>query len=233
MLSDNDSGAAQHGSAASGSSAREGDDVAADASGFTGDVLALMSAAASGVYMVLLPATTPDAVHMPSLFGMMGLVCTLALLPLFPLLHYGGIEAFELPPTRSATLSLLVNAATSTVLPDMLLAQAIMMTSPLVATLGLSLMIPLSVFADYVRGLANITPQFFIGTLAVFVGFILEIKAEIGPDAAKEREQQQRLQRAAEEGDELSDAHLVLPASCEETPGPRPAAGDPARHRDT
>jgi hypothetical protein len=211
VLSDNDSGAAQHGSAASGSSAREGDDVAADASGFTGDVLALMSAAASGVYMVLLPATTPDAVHMPSLFGMMGLVCTLALLPLFPLLHYGGIEAFELPPTRSATLSLLVNAATSTVLPDMLLAQAIMMTSPLVATLGLSLMIPLS----------------------VFVGFILEIKAEIGPDAAKEREQQQRLQRAAEEGDELSDAHLVLPASCEETPGPRPAAGDPARHRDT
>ena len=60
----------------------------------------------------------------------------------------------------------------------MLLAQAIMMTSPLVATLGLSLMIPLSVFADYVRGLANLSPQFFVGTLAVFVGFLLEIQAE-------------------------------------------------------
>ena len=102
--------------------------------------------------MVLLPVCVPDAeaVHMPSLFGMMGVVNTLALLPLFPLLHYGGVEIFELPPSRSATISLLVNAATSTVLPDMLLAQAIMMTSPLVATLGLSLMIPLSVFADYV-----------------------------------------------------------------------------------
>ena len=149
-------------------------------SDITGDILALMSAAASGVYMVLLPVCVPDgeSVHMPSLFGMMGIVCTLSLLPLFPLLHYGGIESFELPPTRYAALALLINAATSTVLPDMLLAQAIMMTSPLVATLGLSLMIPLSVFADYVRGLANLSPQFFVGTLAVFVGFLLEIQAE-------------------------------------------------------
>ena len=153
---------------------------AEDTSGITGDVLALMSAAASGVYMVLLPVCVPEgeAVHMPSLFGMMGLVCTLVLLPLFPLLHYGGVEYFELPPTRSATLSLLVNAATSTVLPDMLLAKAIMMTSPLVATLGLSLMIPFSVFADYMRGLANLSPQFFIGTFAVFVGFVLETMGE-------------------------------------------------------
>jgi len=153
---------------------------AAASSGLTGDLLALMSAAASGVYMVLLPVCVPDkdAVHMPSLFGMMGLVCTLALLPLFPLLHYCGVESFELPPSRSATIALLVNAATSTVLPDMLLAKAVMMTSPLVATLGLSLMIPISVFVDYVRGLARLSPQFFIGTFAVLVGFQLESMAE-------------------------------------------------------
>lgn len=179
-------------------------------SGLTGDVLALMSAAASGVYMVLLPVCVPDAetVHMPSLFGMMGVVCTLALLPLFPLLHMGGVETFELPPSRSATISLLVNAATSTVLPDMLLAQAIMMTSPLVATLGLSLMIPLSVFADYVRGLANLTPQFFIGTLCVFIGFLLEIKAEekpqVGISDGEQSEQEQIL--AAPESAEASGA---------------------------
>lgn len=150
-----------------------------NASGATGDLLALMSAAASGVYMVLLPVCVPEKdAHMPSLFGMMGVVCTLAVLPLFPLLHYGGVESLELPPTRSATAALLINAATSTVLPDMLLAKAIMMTSPLVATLGLSLMIPFSVFADYMRGLAHLSPQFFIGTFAVFVGFVLETMAE-------------------------------------------------------
>ena len=144
---------------------------------------------------------------MPSLFGMMGIVCTLALLPLFPLLHYGGVEKFELPPSRSATISLLVNAATSTVLPDMLLAQAIMMTSPLVATLGLSLMIPLSVFADYARGLANLSLQFFIGTVFVFVGFVLEIKSEEGdeaPDAAVDGEGEQLA--LAVEAPEVDDA---------------------------
>jgi len=91
-----------------------------------GDLLALMSAAASGIYVVLLRACVPDenSVHMPSLFGMIGLVSALCFAPLFPLFHYSGVEEFELPPTRSALLAVLFNAVLSTVLPDMLLAQA-------------------------------------------------------------------------------------------------------------
>lgn len=204
-------------------------DAAWDASGVTGDVLALMSAAASGVYMVLLPVCVPEgeAVHMASLFGMMGLVCTLALLPLFPLLHFGGVESFELPPTRSATITLLVNAATSTVLPDMLLAKAIMMTSPLVATLGLSLMIPFSVFADYVRGLANLSPQFFVGTFAIFVGFILEIMAEETP-GANEADEAAKEGEADVEGDGEADGTVPMIEAADErllsSTRPRPNA---------
>ena len=78
-----------------------------------------------------------------------------------------------------------INALLSTVLPDMLLALAVVMTSPLLATLGLSTMIPLSVVADYARGLANLTPRFFVGTLCVFVGFQLENWAEMHAEAAK------------------------------------------------
>ena len=52
------------------------------------------------------------------------------------------------------------------------------MTSPLLATLGLSMMIPLSVLSDCARGLANLTPGFFVGSSAVFVGFQLENWAE-------------------------------------------------------
>ena len=59
-----------------------------------------------------------------------------------------------------------------------------MMTSPLVATLGLSLMIPLSVFADYVRGLARLSPQFFVGTLCVFLSYFLEAYAETPKEEA-------------------------------------------------
>ena len=155
--------------------------------GGAGDLLALMSASASGIYVVLLRACVPDeeSVHMPSLFGMIGLVSAVCFAPLFPLFHYSGVEEFELPPTRSALLAVLLNAVLSTVLPDMLLAQAVVMTSPLLATLGLSTMIPLSVVADYLRGLANLTPVFFMGTVMVFVGFQLENWAEMYADAVK------------------------------------------------
>ena len=82
-----------------------------------------------------------------------------------------------------------MHALLTQVLPDMLLAKAIMMTSPLVATLGLSLMIPFSVFADYMRGLARLSPQFFIGTFAVFVGFVLETMAEEDPNDGNAEEE--------------------------------------------
>ena len=111
-----------------------------------------------------------------------------ALFPLlFPLLHYSGIERFELPPSRQATLALLVNAATSTVLPDVLLAKAVMMTSPLVATLGLSMMIPLSAFADSMRGLARLSPQLFVGPLCIFVSYLLELWEEEPSEAEEGR----------------------------------------------
>jgi len=69
--------------------------------------------------------------------------------------------------------------------------QAVVMTSPLLATLGLSTMIPLSVVADYSRGLANLTPMFFMGTVMVFVGFQLENweEAYTWTDAAKAENQ--------------------------------------------
>mmetsp|Transcript_65402 Transcript_65402/g.108698 ORF Transcript_65402/g.108698 Transcript_65402/m.108698 type:complete len:419 (+) Transcript_65402:49-1305(+) len=146
-----------------------------------GDALALLSAAASGIYCVLLRLFVPDEeqVHMPSLFGSVGFTCSICFLPLFPLLHFSGVETFELPPSRAALGALLVNAILSTVLPDMLLAQAVVMTSPLLATLGLSLMIPLSVVADYIRGYTHLTPGFFAGATAVFIAFQLENWAEM------------------------------------------------------
>ena len=61
------------------------------------------------------------------------------------------------------------------------------LTSPLLATLGLSMMIPLSVVADYARGMANLTPKFFLGTVFVFVGFQLENWAEMRSEAANRR----------------------------------------------
>lgn len=68
---------------------------------------------------------------------------------------------------------------------------AIPCAAPLVATLGLSMMIPLSVFADHIRGLAHLSPQFFVGTFLVFVSYLLESWAE-APDSEEEAEEEAR-----------------------------------------
>mmetsp|Transcript_41170 Transcript_41170/g.90379 ORF Transcript_41170/g.90379 Transcript_41170/m.90379 type:complete len:361 (+) Transcript_41170:390-1472(+) len=190
--------------------AAPGPEGAQDASNsIAGDMLALLSAVSSGMYVVLLRALVPDEdrVHMPSLFGGIGLSAALLFLPLFPLLHFSGVEPFELPPSRSALAAVLLNALLSTVLPDMLLAKAVVMTSPLLATLGLSLMIPLSVIADYIQGLARVSPGFYAGTLAVFIGFQLESHAE-----AKLEEDEQMGDLASDLPDfhpRLSEHHLA------------------------
>lgn len=148
---------------ASSSSSSSGSFVLGDR--LAGKLLAIMSAASSGIYMVLLRACVPDetAVHMPSLFGLLGLTAACAFAPLFPLLHLTGIERFELPRSNAAWGATLINAVLSTVLPDMLLAQAVVMTSPLLATLGLSMMIPFSIVADYVMGVGSLSVGFFVG----------------------------------------------------------------------
>ena len=108
-----------------------------------------------------------------------------------PRAQWEGCGPGRAAPAKAADFCALATpqAVLSTVLPDMLLAQAVVMTSPLLATLGLSTMIPLSVVADYSRGLVNLTPKFFLGTVCVFVGFQLENWAEytdmLHTDAAK------------------------------------------------
>ena len=49
-------------------------------------------------------------VNMPMFFGSVGLFNTVTLLPGFPILHFAGIESFELPPTGRVTSIVLVKA---------------------------------------------------------------------------------------------------------------------------
>lgn len=83
---------------ASGASAVGSASEVAVSTALAGDLLAVMSAAASGVYMVLLRVCVPNEedIHMPSLFGMIGFVSAICFLPLFPILHFSGVEVFVL-----------------------------------------------------------------------------------------------------------------------------------------
>jgi solute carrier family 35 protein F5 len=77
-----------------------------------GDVLALISAVIYGVYATTMKKKIGDEskVNMPLFFGFVGLFGMIVLLPGFPLLHYTGVEKFQLPPTRRVIVVILVSS---------------------------------------------------------------------------------------------------------------------------
>jgi solute carrier family 35, member F5 len=66
-----------------------------------GDSMAFFSAVMYGIYTVVMKKRigNEDRVNMPLFFGMVGLFNVMFLWPGFLILHFTGIETFELPPT--------------------------------------------------------------------------------------------------------------------------------------
>ena len=69
-------------------------------------------------------------------------------------------------------VALLCNALFGSVLSNMLLARAMLLASPLVATVGLSLTIPLAIASDVLRSRGRFSKGLLLGTLAVWCGFL-------------------------------------------------------------
>lgn len=76
---------------------------------------------------------------MPLFFGFVGAFNILLLWPVFPVLDWLGIETFQLPFTPTLWIMVLLNAFIGTFLSDYIWLLAMLMTSPLVVTLGISL----------------------------------------------------------------------------------------------
>ena len=76
-----------------------------------GDVLAFTSAVMYGIYTTLMKKRIGDEsrVDMPLFFGFVGLFNFITLLPGFFVLHFTGIETFELPPTKRILAIVLVS----------------------------------------------------------------------------------------------------------------------------
>ncbi|KFZ16505.1 hypothetical protein V501_02186 [Pseudogymnoascus sp. VKM F-4519 (FW-2642)] len=66
-----------------------------------GDILAFGSAVLYGAYSVVMKkrVQNEDRVNMPLFFGLVGLFNVILLWPGFVILHFTGVETFELPPT--------------------------------------------------------------------------------------------------------------------------------------
>eukprot|EP01065_Artemidia_motanka_P032051 TRINITY_DN3905_c4_g3_i1.p1 TRINITY_DN3905_c4_g3~~TRINITY_DN3905_c4_g3_i1.p1 ORF type:complete len:448 (+),score=143.21 TRINITY_DN3905_c4_g3_i1:97-1344(+) len=159
-----------------------------------GDLLALLSAFMYGVYTVLLKLRLPadTDVRMPIVFGFVGLSVLLCCWPLLLVLNATGAENFEWPAPRVLGW-LVLNTAVGTNLSDVIWARAVVLTSPLVATLGLSLTIPLGMVSDVILHGKAFSLEYVGGSCLVLAGFVLancadSLWAHIRSKKAQERE---------------------------------------------
>ncbi|KAI9245070.1 thiamine-repressible mitochondrial transport protein THI74 [Sporodiniella umbellata] len=140
-----------------------------------GDALALIGAVFYGCYTILLKYKigNEERIDMSLFFGFVGAFNIVLLWPIIPLLSYLGLESFQLPTNATLWVVVFLNAFVGTFLSDYLWLLSMLMTSPLVVTLGISLMTPLALLGDTL--LKGIVPsfQYFVSTSLVLFGFFV------------------------------------------------------------
>ncbi|KAI1125362.1 hypothetical protein F5Y10DRAFT_247255 [Nemania abortiva] len=138
-----------------------------------GDAMAFFSAIVYGIYVVVMKIRigSEDRVNMPLFFGLVGTFNVLLLWPLFPLLHYTGIEPFELPPDGKIWAIILLNSVSSFI-SDISWAYAMLLTTPLVVTVGLSLNIPVSLIGEMIQYNQYSSFVYWVGAVIVVISFL-------------------------------------------------------------
>lgn len=138
-----------------------------------GDAMAFCSAIIYGIYTIVLKAKvgSESNVNMPLFFGLVGFFNAIFLWPIFLILHFSHLEAFHFPPTSRVWTIVLVNGMSSLV-SDIAWAYAMLLTSPLVVTVGLSMTIPLSLIGQIVLDGQYSSFVYWIGAAVVFLSFV-------------------------------------------------------------
>jgi len=139
-----------------------------------GDILAILAALIYGFYSVLMKFWIKDdsRVSMFLYVGLVGLWNTICLWPLFFLFHHLGLEKFQLPDSPRRIGFLALNGFIS-VLFEICWTRSLLLISPVIASVGLSLSVPLSLLADYWFYDIVRDPRYILGALCVIAGFVL------------------------------------------------------------
>ncbi|KAG5486178.1 hypothetical protein LSCM1_07297 [Leishmania martiniquensis] len=139
-----------------------------------GNIAALLSAFFYATYTSVLKFHLPDDERfaMGMVFGAVGVLNVILLWPGLVLLSVTGAEPFVWPSWKQFW-PLLMNSLIGTNLSDVLWARSVVLTSPVVATLGLSLTTPLAMVVDAVSKDAHFSGVYVAGAILVMAGFLL------------------------------------------------------------
>ncbi|XP_066305451.1 solute carrier family 35 member F5-like [Branchiostoma lanceolatum] len=137
-----------------------------------GALWALCGAALYAVYLVMLKkkVDNEERLDIPMFFGFVGMFNMVLLWPGLLVLHHLKLESFVWP-TPQQWMYLALNGLIGTVLSEFLWLWGCFLTSSLIATLSLSLTIPLTVIVDIFLKKVSFNWMFFMGIPPVFISF--------------------------------------------------------------
>jgi len=139
-----------------------------------GDLLAIFSAITYAIYVTLFKKAVKneERVENTVFLGFMGFFNMLLIWPVLAIFSAAGFEKFELP-MGNVILYLILNSLGGTVISDYFWLLAILLLSPVVATVGLSLTIPVAMISDMIFSGTHFGAPYIFGSILVAIGFIV------------------------------------------------------------
>ncbi|KAG0670279.1 hypothetical protein C6P45_002589 [Maudiozyma exigua] len=158
-----------------------------------GNLLAVAGAMFYGIYSTLLKIKVQDEsmINMKIFFGFVGLFTLFFMWPSLIFLHYMGYEEFVIPTQPKVIVIILVNMMI-TFVSDFCWAKAMLLTSPLTVTVGLSITIPVAMFGDILFKHKSMPLEYLLGGLLILGSFVIISKNT----EAEEEEEVQTLYEA-------------------------------------